>query len=184
MSLHPLDVDDDVALWQGNALAALTDLASLAIDSDDPQTVARVLHALDGIKDRLVGGKGRSGHIDEVEAHLLACLDGRALSDVTVGRVRFKRSYSKPRKAWRWDELLRSIVAKAPERALFNRTTGEAEAPEQTAARLISQCIGFSAGKVTGIRGLGLEPDEFCETGTTVVSVTREVAPVDESEPW
>ena len=160
------------------ATEALAALARIAIESEDPAAVGRVLVGLDAIRDRLVGKRGESvGHVGEVEAHLLACFDGRAISGVVVGSWKLGRRYSTPRKAWKWDDLLREVVVRAKADA-----TGELEAPEWTVARAIKDCIGFSSGKVTGLRKMGLDPDEFCETGTAVVQVER--VKVETPEPF
>jgi hypothetical protein len=60
------------------------------------------------------------------------------------------------RSGWQWDDLVQDVV-----------DTLELETPEHhegaaAAARRIQECIGFRAGKVTGLRAIGLQPDEFC----------------------
>ena len=117
--------DDDVALHRDQVAGHLRDLVEVAIISDDPEKVGRVWVALDDLAVALRGKRGEVGYVAEVEAHLLACLDGRALPAVAVGPWRLSAGYTSPRTAWKWDDLLRAVVVKAREDA-----TGELEAPE------------------------------------------------------
>lgn len=169
---HP--EDDDVAFHRDHVISHLRDLAALAIESDDLHTVGRVTVALDAIADLLVGKRGVSGIRDEVDAHLLACLDGRGEAGVNVGGWRLVKHYSKPRKAWQWDALFGALAPKVRELPRFVFDSGEFEDDTARAFRVLRDCVGLSAGKVTGLRNLGLDPDEFCESGVSVCSVERQ----------
>lgn len=176
--------DDKIALHRDQILGHLSDLTGEAIDSEDPQHVARVLGCLDKILERVNGKRGVIGHVGEVEAHLIACLDGRAEVSVTSGGVRFHKSFSKPRKGWRWDELTSSLLPAIRNAPRLLSPSGEVEDDTARAVRLIRDAVGWSAGKVGGLRDLGLSADEFCETGVAKVTVERFAADPTTSEAY
>lgn len=71
------------------------------------------------------------------------------------------------RTQWRKDELLPVVVARIVDEreTLYDVETGELlpyAVIGQNIARRLSECISFGAGKVTGLRAIGIQPDEFC----------------------
>jgi hypothetical protein len=121
-------------------------------------------------------------HLDEVAAaadqHLLAEAGERTFDVPGIGRVEIK--VKKKRTGWRHDELVPALVAKAREERLLNSETGDVEPEGVTVARVLRDCISFGAGKVTGLRRRGFQPDEWCNEepdGWQVVLPPREVTP-------
>lgn len=82
-----------------------------------------------------------------------------------VGEVEIKRGMK--RTGWRHDELVPAVVARIvdePE-TLCDTETGELHPPAvigHNVANRLRECVSFGAGKVTGLRPLGLQSDEFC----------------------
>lgn len=87
--------------------------------------------------------------------------------------VKFSRSRTK----WQWDKILQRVVAHAVEEpgVVFDPETGERVPPSVTAekvARAVQACIGFSAGKKTGLAARGLNVDDYCTPGEYSARVT------------
>lgn len=162
----------------GNAAAvaadALAAIAEAAIDSDDLEVVAGALAALDTIAERLVGSKGSNGYRDEVETHLLAVMDGHAETKVDIDGMRFTRKATRKRKAWKWDELFTHLTPAIRHKPRLLHDDGEVEDDTARAVRILRDCLSLSAGKVTGLRDIGLDPDEFCEAGPLVYTIERQ----------
>lgn len=85
--------------------------------------------------------------------------------------VEFTSSTSK--KAWKHDDLKQLVTEKVTDR-LMNRDTGELASPEQVVAGVL-EAAGIGYWKVGPLRQLGIEPKDFCESGSTSysASITR-----------
>lgn len=71
------------------------------------------------------------------------------------------------RRAWDWDDLVPAVISRVMDEkeTLYDPESGELLPYHQigvNVARGLNRCIGFSAGKTTGLRQIGLQPDEFC----------------------
>lgn len=82
------------------------------------------------------------------------------LGEVTV-RKQTKRT------AWQHDQLLPALIARIMDEkeTLYDPETGELLPYTQIGHNLTARlraCVSFGAGKVTGLRSIGLQPDEFC----------------------
>jgi hypothetical protein len=82
-----------------------------------------------------------------------------------LGEVEIKRRTK--RTAWRHDELLPVVVARIMDEptTLYDddgTLLPYAQIGHNVASRL-RECIGLGAGKVTGLRAMGIQPDEFCK---------------------
>lgn len=101
----------------------------------------------------------------EAEKVLLSEMGERSIEVMGLGLVEAKKSIR--RTGWKHDELIAAVVARvADEPGVFFNVEDGALLPFATighnvAARLRA-CIGFGAGKVTGLKAIGLQPDEFC----------------------
>lgn len=87
------------------------------------------------------------------------------------------------RKAWQHDEIWRRVLARARDELRIDKTTGEVlEEPVDALARVIRLTMGFK-WKPTGLRALGINPDDWCtvEHGHTVTIDTTDV--IDRGEP-
>lgn len=117
--------------------------------------VAEILAALRDIK------QDAARAYDEVEKALLALMGERKLEVPGLGVIESKRKTK--RNGWRHDELIPVLVARALDERVFDPGTGEAQEREsETVARVLRECISFGAGKVTGLRARGIQPDEYC----------------------
>lgn len=101
-----------------------------------------------------------------VEADLLLTAGEKRFVVQGLGEVQIKRKTK--RTQWRHDELLAAVISRVmdePE-TIFDSETGEL-LPYVTighnVGRRIRECVSLGAGKVTGIRAIGLQVDEFCK---------------------
>jgi hypothetical protein len=110
---------------------------------------------------------------DRVESDLLIESGDKSWVVDGLGEVEIKRSIR--RTGWRYDELVPIVVARVADEpgVLFDPETGErvpwTESAHRIAARL-RECFSFSA-KVTGLRAIGIQPDEFCTEDEAAWSV-------------
>lgn len=129
-----------------------------------PAPVAYVLARLRDIK------QDAARAYDEVERHLLSIAGEKSYEIDGLGVVEIKGSPK--RSAWRHDELIPVIVARALDERQKDPETGEIlEREAEAVARVMRECIGFGAGKVTGLRARGIQPDEFCTESEMTYSV-------------
>ncbi len=126
----------------------LTQLVDEAIGSDDPAEVARALAALRDLK------ADAATVFADVEQHLLACMGERTLEVPGLGLFESKRKTK--RTGWDHDALVKDVIARTDGCAI----SGLPDAEETAAA--LRECISFGAGKATGLRARGLQPDEYC----------------------
>lgn len=98
-----------------------------------------------------------------------------------VGEIEVKTATR--RTGWQHDALVAQVVARAIDEpgTIYDPETGEllpyAAIGANIAARL-RDCVSFGAGKLTGLRSVGLDPDEFCrveESHRQVVLPRREL---------
>lgn len=102
---------------------------------------------------------------DTVTKDLLAHADAKRFVVDGIGEVEIKKSTK--RTQWRHDELLPAVIARVMDEheTLYDRETAEllpyVQIGHNLTARL-RECVSFGGGKVTGLRGIGLDPSEFC----------------------
>lgn len=125
---------------------------------NDPVGLADFMSALRDIK-------AKAGHIyTECEQAYIANAPTKQVID-DVGLVEVKRKTT--RKKWDHDEVFRSVVARiADEPGIFWDTeTGEKLPPAAMAANLVARLreVLSPTWKVTGLRAMGLDPDEYAE---------------------
>jgi hypothetical protein len=143
-----------------------TQLLEAAQDSDDPEYVAKKVAALDRIIRQAKEARADAGD------HLIAVMDGYSQRFMQTDTLRIEVRVSTPRKAWRWDDLWAALdrqIAVAP-RLLTN--DGEVEGDHARALRLARDVLSTNGAKLTGLRSITLDADEFCEVGTPVDTVT------------
>lgn len=128
-------------------------------ESDDPAALAVVLAAVREAR------AGLAEFAAEVERVLLAEMGEKAIEVEGLGLVEAKRSVR--RTGWDHETLIPHVVARlADEPGVFFDPDDATLLPYATighnVARRLKECISFGAGKVTGLRAIGLDPDEYC----------------------
>ena len=129
--------------------AAVEQLEAAGITADDPDSAARCLVAVDELASRL---------------RALALEGAAALAEAGLVQldVDGKPFRIEPATSWKWDmpTLLTALKGVAAE-------SGRSE------AELVLEACSVTSGKVTGVRGLGLDPDEFREQREGAVRLVR-----------
>lgn len=135
------------------SLLRLIDLAET--NSTNPELCAEILAMLRDVK------ADAARAYSAVEQTVIAAAGKKSYEVPGLGMVEIKKSTK--RSAWRHDELVPVIVSHALDERQFDPDTGEAlEREAETVARVLRECVSFGAGKVTGLRARGIQPDEFC----------------------
>jgi hypothetical protein len=135
------------------------DFAAGLEDSTTPDTLAILLSAARACRANL------STFEKILEAELISRAGQKRFVVEGLGEVEVRKSTK--RTQWRHDELLPVLIARImdePE-TIFAPDTGELLPYTQIGANLtgrLRECVGFGAGKVTGLRPLGIDPSEFC----------------------
>lgn len=106
-----------------------------------------------------------AAYMVEVEHDLLAQAGEKRWIVPGLGEVTIRKKTK--RTGWRHDELLPALIARIMDESetLYDRETGELLPYVQIGhnlTRRLRACVSFGAGKVTGLREIGLTPDEFC----------------------
>lgn len=104
---------------------------------------------------------------DHVERDLLSVMDEKKMVVEGVGEIEVK--HATRRTKWEHETLIPAILSRlADEPGVFFDPDDGTFLPNQTVganvARRLNECVSFGGGKVTGLRAIGLDPDEFCET--------------------
>lgn len=102
---------------------------------------------------------------DEVEQLFLVAAGEKKLEVPGVGVVEVKSSVRRTR--WDHDEAFRTVIARlADEPGLFYDEDGVRLPPAVMAANVVARLrdVLSPSWKVTGLRELGIDPDEYCET--------------------
>lgn len=154
-----------------NCEAAKTALENVAVNVQDAVELDDVAMALA----EMVEVKRLAGRVyDAIEQQYLGLCLVRGLIAFASGRPRRARMREVPgvgavevkrstkRSQWQWDDLIAHIVARALDERKVDEETGEIEREGPVVARAMRDCLSFSAGKVTGLRARGIQPDEFC----------------------
>lgn len=160
------------------AAVALENAARFAQDSTSVDDTALALADMVQVK-RLAARV-----YDDIEKHLLSLMDSKRIEVPGVGLVEAKKAVR--RSGWRHAELIPVVVARALDERRVDEETGEYEREAEAVARVLRDCISFGAGKVTGLRARGIQPDEFCvedEAHWSVKLPPRDVEALSASEP-
>lgn len=102
----------------------------------------------------------------DVQTDLFAHADEKRFVVPGLGEVEIKKSTK--RTGWRHDEMLPAVIARVMDEheTLYDPETAEllpyVQIGHNLTARL-RECVSFGGGKVTGLRAIGLQPDEFCK---------------------
>lgn len=99
------------------------------------------------------------------EARLLPLAGEKRWQVPSIGEVTIRRKTK--RTGWRHDEMLPALIARIMDEkeTLYDPETGELLPYVQIGhnlTRRLRSCVSFGAGKVTGLREIGLQPDEWC----------------------
>lgn len=144
-------------------LANLIDFATEAINQFDGDEVTgdddRLVEALAGLTDL-------KAKLRDVEAQVQAALVARfCTQQAQVGRYRLERRGGTNRKAWQSEDVFSELVR----RSNVDTETGEILSDAEARDRLIDAvkaCVpltGSLGWRVRALRGLGIDPSEYCE---------------------
>jgi hypothetical protein len=96
----------------------------------------------------------------QVERDLLAVMGERSIEVEGVGLVEAKKSTRRTK--WQNHDLYVRVVARALDERKLDETTGEYESEGTAVARVLEECARPS-WRLTALRALGLDPDEWCD---------------------
>lgn len=154
-----------------DALALLAGFAEMVEEAYRPDVPVEILaRILVAIRDERAG---LATLARRVTTDLLAEMPDRTLEVDGLGQVTARAS--KRRTAWDTDSLVAAIVARlADEPGVFFDDEGGmrpyAAIGHNVAARL-RECLSISGGKVTGLKALGIDADEYCTVDEAAWSV-------------
>lgn len=155
--------EDLIREAQTLAAAIVPDLDQLERFSgaiNDPAALADLLDSLRAIKKR-------AGEVYvEIERAYIGVAGEKKLEIPGLGLVEIKSAVRRTK--WQHDEVFRSVISRLADEpgVFYDEETGERFPPAQLAANLVGRLrdVLSPSWKVTGLRDLGLDPDEFAET--------------------
>lgn len=150
------------------------DALDRALMAEDPEACARQVARLHSIASQVKRAIG------DAEEHLIACMDGKR--QLVASDLRVEVDKRADRKAWKWDELYSAVLPKIRTQPRLVHDSGEFEDDTARAMRYFRSCFSVSAGKVTGLRDLLIDPDEFCEVTPGHLAVR--VVQLEDGSPW
>ena len=159
-------LDDTIELARQQLGVAITELHHEALLADDPKDLARALAVTRDAKADL------AVVFRDIEDRLTGHWPDEADAVVVDGLGVFGLHRRTKRTGWDHDSLIADIVA----------TVDTTDNPDPTSAVVaaLRACISFGAGKVTGLRARGLQPDEYCQE--TDGGLTVEMPPRDHGQ--
>jgi hypothetical protein len=145
-------------------------------------TIDRAILTFDGSDVEVLDLLGRLRAQRQYLAQIESLVEGRAVramaQDVVVwdgGTA--ERRWGKTRKEWKHDDLVRAVAVRITEQHAVDTTTGTLD--EALSHTLLEALTEFAAThrpdwRVTAVRPLGIDPDEFCTSvpGRATVQVT------------
>lgn len=130
-------------------------------ESEVADLVAQLIELRD--QHRAIGDRMR-----EVEDVLIEAMAGIDLWYVEVpGLGVVKRHSGKKRTQWQHDDLFTEVrlMARQPEnRIMVDAEAGEIESEGEAVARILREAAHVDYWRLTNLRRLGLDPDQFCRT--------------------
>jgi hypothetical protein len=155
---------------EGDAVRSeIANLLDQAICSDDPEAVGRLWLMLEAIRDDAARASG------EVAEHAAKVFAGHNLHRLRIeGMPPLVVSTPKSRTQWDKPGLLDLVRRKAGEVDRLLSREGEVESDVEVTLRLVSDTLSIGGGKVTGIRKLGHEPDEYCSESASPARIRVE----------
>lgn len=126
----------------------------------DPDTYAIILAAIRDCRADL------AALAKQVEGELLVASGEKRFVVEGLGEFEIRKNIK--RTGWQHDDLLTVLLARiADEPGVWcDIETGEKNPPVEIGRRItqrLRECVSFGNGKVTGLRAIGLQPDEFCK---------------------
>ena len=169
-AVHPADVAVAASMLCREIAESYDLLVTTTAGLGSPEDLALILADLRDLK-------STAGEVySQVEHTLLGVMGEKQVEVAGLGVVEIKRRTK--RTAWRHDELIPVVVARALDERRVDEETGEFEREAHAVARVLRDCVSFGAGKVTGLRARGITPDEFCQEtvdGYSVVLPPRSI---------
>jgi len=106
-----------------------------------------------------------------LEAEIVAL--GEPVDHPTWGR--FTLDVRADRRGWQHNRLANLVAEKALDERRVTRD-GDVEAPHEAVLRVLMECVSISGWKLTGLRRLEVDPDEWCTVERSVKVVLPEAA--------
>ena len=145
-------LEDTIEIARRQLGLAVTELHHEALLADQPADLARALAVVRDLK------QDAATIYSEVEQRYLDALNdyGDRIEVPGLGLVETHRRTK--RTGWDHDTLVTDVLdaAAGPDRPVDDLTPWET-------AQALRKAISFGQGKVTGLRDLGLQPDEYCQ---------------------
>lgn len=98
---------------------------------------------------------------------------GEPVEHPTWGR--FGLDVRTDRRKWQHNRVANLLAEKALDERRVTRE-GDVEAPHEAVLRVLMECASLSGWKLTGLRRLGVDPDDWCEVEHTVKVTLPEAA--------
>lgn len=143
-------LEDTIELARRQLGVAVTELHHEALIADQPADLARALAILRDLK------QDSATIYSEIEQRYLDSLPDYAARVEVPGLGLVETHRRTKRKAWDMDALVADVIESID-------TEGEGAPGPHEVTRHLRECISFGAGKVTGLRARGLQPDEYCQ---------------------
>lgn len=145
-------LEDTIELARRQLGVAVAELHHEALLADQPADLARALAILRDLK------QDAATIYSEIEQRYLDSLPdyGDRVEVPGLGVVETHRRTKRTK--WDTDALVADVLGAA---AGDDRAVGDLDPWEAVTA--LRECISFGAGKVTGLRARGLQPDEYCQ---------------------
>ena len=147
-------LDDSIEVARRQLGQALTELGNEAMLADQPADLARALAYLRDLKQdaATIYTDVEARYLDHLEEH------GQRVEVPGLGLVETHRRTK--RTGWDHDALVVDVLQATADEA---GVTEVAELDPWQAVAALQLAISFGAGKVTRLRALGLQPDEYCK---------------------
>lgn len=147
-------IDDTIELARRQLGVAVTELHHEALLADQPSDLARALAVLRDLK------QDAATIYSEVEQRYLDSLAdyGDRVEVPGLGVVETHRRTKRTK--WDLDAVVVDVLDATANEVGVETT---ADLDPWLAVTALRECISFGAGKVTGLRARGLQPDEYCQ---------------------
>ncbi len=125
--------------------------------------VTSLVSMLDAVRDM-------TNTLKSVDERLVEVLTAKMGDPIAVDGVVAEVKWGKPRKQWETEQLASLVSEEIIARAI-DPETGALETPVSQLIQQLLQFVGVSYWKVTALKALGIDPDQYCEVGPAKASV-------------
>lgn len=130
----------------------------------DEKSACEILVAISHIKSDI------SETYSEMEKILLGLLEDRSPVVSDDGSV-VEKIYDKSRKGWRHAEIAEEVADRI-QRMAVDLDTGEVKLSTKEMITKLLQYAGISYWKVTTLRDIGIDADDYCESGESIPKIS------------